>query len=132
MKSKDFLKSQKIMRLATIDPKGSPHIVPVWYDYSHGKFYVGTNTSTKKAKNIKQNSKVSFCVDVGISSPDIFGIMGVGKARLILEKKHVQLIAKRILLRYFKSLRNRSSQQLLNDTDCIIEITPKRIKTWKF
>src|SRR5206468_7566518 len=59
MKSKDFLKSQKIMRLATIDPKGSPHIVPVWYDYSRGKFYVGTNTSTKKAKNIKQNSKIS-------------------------------------------------------------------------
>ncbi|OLC35896.1 MAG: pyridoxamine 5'-phosphate oxidase family protein [Thaumarchaeota archaeon] len=132
MKSKDFLKSQKIMRLATIDPKGSPHIVPVWYDYSRGKFYVGTNTSTKKAKNIKQNSKISFCVDVGVSSPDIFGIMAVGKARLILEKKHVQLIAKRILLRYFKSLRNKSAQQLLNDTDCIIEITPKRIKTWKF
>jgi len=132
MKSKDFLKSQKIMRLATIDPKGSPHIVPVWYDYLRGKFYVGTNTSTKKAKNIKQNSKISFCVDVGVSSPDIFGIMGVGKARLILEKKHVQLIAKRILLRYFKSLRNKSAQQLLNDTDCIIEITPKRIKTWKF
>jgi len=132
MKSKDFLKSQKIMRLATIDPKGGPHIVHVWYDYSRGKFYVGTNTSTKKAKNIKQNSKISFCVDVGVSSPDIFGIMGVGKARLILEKKHVQLIAKRILLRYFKSLRNKSAQQLLNDTDCIIEITPKRIKTWKF
>ena len=132
MKSKDFLKSQKIMRLATIEPNGNPHIVPVWYNYSGRKFYVGTSTRTKKAKNIKQNSKISFCVDVGVSSPDIFGIMGVGKARLILEKKHVQLIAKRILLRYFKSLRNKSAQQLLNDTDCIIEITPKRIKTWKF
>src|SRR5229473_7955410 len=130
MKSKDFLKSQKIMRLATIDPQGSPHIVPVWYDYSGGKFYVGTNMRTKKAKNIKQNSRVAFCIDVGISSPGIFGIMGVGRARLTLEKKSVQLIAKRILLRYFKSLRNKSAQQLLNDTDCIIEITPKRIKTW--
>jgi general stress protein 26 len=132
MRNRDFLKSQKIMRLATIDPQGSPHIVPVWYDYSGSKFYVGTNTKTKKAKNIKQNSKVSFCIDIGISSPDIFGIMGVGRARLILENKHVQLIAKRILLRYFKSLRNKSAQQLLNDTDCIIEIMPKRFKTWKF
>ncbi len=132
MRSKDFLKSQKIMRLATIDPKGDPHIVPVWYDYLHGKFYVGTNMRTKKAKNVKQNPKVSFCIDVGISSPDIFGIMAVGKARLILNNKQVKLIAKRILLRYFKSLRNKSAQQLLNDTDCIIEIIPKKLKTWKF
>ena len=27
----DFLKSQKILRLATIDDKGNPHVVPVWY-----------------------------------------------------------------------------------------------------
>ena len=29
MKNKEFLKSQKILRLATIDPAGNPHIVPV-------------------------------------------------------------------------------------------------------
>ncbi len=132
MKSKDFVKLQKILRLATIDPKGNPHIVPVWYDYSRAKFYVGTNTRTKKAQNIRQNSKVSFCIDTGINSPDIFGVMGVGKARLILDNRRVQSIAKRILLRYFRSLRNKSAQQLLNDTDCIIEITPKRLSTWKF
>jgi|SRR5207245_1040749 len=132
MKDKDFAKSQKILRLATIDPKGNPHIVPVWYDYSREKFYVGTNTRTKKAHNIKQNSKVSFCIDTGINSPDIFGIMGVGTAALILDNRRVQSIAKRILLRYFRNLRNKSAQQLLNDTDCIIEITPRRLSTWEF
>ena len=132
MKSKDFIKSQKIMRLATIEPNGNPHIVPVWYNYSGRKFYVGTSTRTKKAKNIRLNTKVSFCIDVGTNSPDIFGVMGVGRARLILDNKRVQLIEKKILLRYFKSLRNRSAQQLLNETDCIIEIIPKRLTTWKF
>ncbi|HET7345381.1 MAG TPA: pyridoxamine 5'-phosphate oxidase family protein, partial [Nitrososphaeraceae archaeon] len=73
MKSREFLRSQKILRLATIDPSGNPHIVPVWYMYANKKFYIGTNTKTKKAKNIKKNSKVSFCVDTGIKSPGIFG-----------------------------------------------------------
>jgi general stress protein 26 len=132
MNSKDFMKSQKILRLATIDPQGNPHIVPVWYDYINGKFYVGTNTRTVKAKNVRNNPRVSFCVDVGIKSPDIFGIMGIGRARLILENKRVQSVAKRILLRYFKSLENKSAQQLLEDTDCIIEIIPKKLTTWKF
>jgi nitroimidazol reductase NimA-like FMN-containing flavoprotein (pyridoxamine 5'-phosphate oxidase superfamily) len=132
MKSKEFLKSQKILRLATIDSSGNPHIVPVWYMYVNKKFYIGTNTMTKKAKNIKKNSKVSFCVDIGIKSPGIFGVMGVGRARLILKKNRVEHLAKKILLRYFKNLKNHSAQQLLNQTDCIIEISSKNITNWKY
>ena len=49
-----FLKEQKILRLATIGPKGVPHIVPVWYLFSGKKFYIGTNTKTRKAKNLKK------------------------------------------------------------------------------
>jgi len=132
MKNNNFIKSQKILRLATIDEQGNPHIVPVWYDYIKGKFYIGTNTRTIKARNIKKNPRVSFCIDVGIKSPGIFGVMGVGRSKLILEKKRAQLFAKKILLRYFKTLKNKSAQRLLGDTDCIIEITPKKITSWKF
>jgi general stress protein 26 len=132
MKNKEFLKSQKILRLATIDPSGNPHIVPVWYMYDNNKFYVGTNTKTRKAKNIKKNSKVSFCIDIGIKSPDIIGIMGIGRAKLILKTERVNLLAEKILLRYFKNLKNQSAQKLLNQTDCIIEIIPKKITNWKY
>jgi nitroimidazol reductase NimA-like FMN-containing flavoprotein (pyridoxamine 5'-phosphate oxidase superfamily) len=132
MKKSEFLKSQKILRLATIDSKKNPHIVPVWYEYKNNKFYVGTNTRTKKAKNIKKNPKVSFCVDVGVRSPDIFGVMGIGKARLILERKQISSIAKRILKRYFKNLNEKAAQELLDDTDCIIEILPRKTTIWKF
>jgi nitroimidazol reductase NimA-like FMN-containing flavoprotein (pyridoxamine 5'-phosphate oxidase superfamily) len=132
MRSKEFLKSQKILRLATIGPSGNPHIVPVWYMYDNDKFYVGTNTKTRKAKNIKKNSKVSFCIDIGIKSPNIIGMMGIGRARLILKTDRVELLAEKILLRYFKNMRNQSAQQLLHQTDCIIEITPKKITNWKY
>ncbi|MGI0102575.1 MAG: pyridoxamine 5'-phosphate oxidase family protein [Nitrosotalea sp.] len=132
MRARDFIRTQKILRIATIDVKGNPHIVPVWYKYEGDKFYIGTNTRTIKAKNVKQNPKVSFCIDIGINSPEIFGVMGTGKARLILGNIHVKLVAKKILLRYFKSLKNKSAQQLLKDTNCIIEIIPKKIVTWKF
>ncbi len=132
MSDKDFARSQKILRIATIDSKGMPHIVPVWYRYSSGKFYIGTNTKTAKARNIRQNPRVSFCIDVGVNSPDIRGVMGTGRARLILEKARVRPIAKKILLRYFRSLKNRSAQYLLDDTDCVIEVTPKSMTSWKF
>jgi nitroimidazol reductase NimA-like FMN-containing flavoprotein (pyridoxamine 5'-phosphate oxidase superfamily) len=132
MKSEKFLKTQKILRLATIDGTGVPHIVPVWYMYWNDKFYVGTNTRTRKARNIRKNSKVSFCVDVGVRSPDIIGVMGTGRAKLILRKELVEKLAKKILLRYFKNMKNKSAQQLFDQTDCIIQITPKKVTEWKY
>ena len=131
-KRDEFLKKQKILRLATLDNKDNPHIIPVWYLFNSKKLYIGTNSKTKKAKNIKNNSKVSFCVDTGINSPDIFGVMGQGNAKLIREKNEVSKIGKKILLRYFKTLNNKSAQELLEETDCIIEIRPKKYSVWEY
>jgi len=131
-KQTEFLKKQKILHLATVDKTGTPHIVPVWYMYSAKKIYIGTNTKTEKAKNIKTHKKVSFCVDVGVNSPSIFGVMGQGTAKLIKDTDAVSRLAKKILLRYFKDLKNKSAQEILDDTDCIIEIMPKKYAVWKY
>ncbi len=127
-----FLKEQKILRLATIGPKGTPHIVPVWYMYSRKKIYIGTNLRTVKAKNLQKNDRVAFCVDVGINSPDICGVTGRGRASLILQGGRVARLATRILLRYFETMNDRSARELLEDTNCIIEITPERISKWSY
>ncbi|EGG41800.1 Pyridoxamine 5'-phosphate oxidase-like, FMN-binding domain-containing protein [Candidatus Nitrosarchaeum limnium SFB1] len=129
--SDEFLKTQKILRLATIGNNKTPHIVPVWYMYSSKKIYIGTNTKTQKAKNVKKNNKVAFCVDVGINSP-IDGVMGQGCANIILENNKVKKIAEKILLRYFKNMENKSAKELLDNTDCIIEIIPEKLSVWSY
>ena len=58
--------------------------------------------------------------------------MGEGNANLILENNKVKTIAKKILLRYFKTLENKSAKELLDDTDCIIEIIPEKFSVWNF
>ena len=127
-----FLKKQKILHLATVRKDGTPHIVPVWYIYSSGKIYVGTNTRTQKAKNLKKNPHVSFCIDVGVKSPNIYGVMGIGTAKLILDKKMILSLAKKILLRYFSNLKSKSARELLEETDCVIEISPKEFSMWHY
>ena len=131
-KKDEFLKTQKILRLATISKNKTPHIVPVWYRYSAKKFYIGTNTRTQKAKNLKKNNRVSFCIDTGVNAPNIYGVMGQGKVNLILDEKKVKTIAKKILLLYFKTIENKSAKELLDDTDCIIEIVPEKVSVWSY
>ena len=132
MRGSGFARSQKILRLATVGRDGTPHIVPVWYRYSNGRFYIGSNTGTAKARNVRHNPKGAFCIDTGVNSPDIVGLMGTGRARLILGDGKVKPEARKILRRYFETLENTSARQLLDDTDCIIEITPQKTKSWKY
>ncbi|HIH98954.1 MAG TPA: pyridoxamine 5'-phosphate oxidase [Nitrosopumilus sp.] len=131
-KRDEFLKTQKILRLSTIDKNDFPHIAPVWYRYTGKKIYIGTNTKSQKIKNLQKNNHVSFCVDVGVNSPDIYGVMGQGIANIILEIPKTKTIAKKILLKYFKTLKNKSAKKLLDDTDCIIEIIPQKISVWDY
>ena len=127
-----FLREQKVMRLTTVGPGGIPHTVPVWYAYSRGRIHVGTNSRTVKARNLRGGGRVAFCVDVGVNSPDIRGVAGHGRARLITRKASVVRIATGILLRYFDTVSGRAAQELLEDTDCIIEITPERMCEWSY
>ena len=51
---------------------------------------------------------------------------------LILDKSKVKTIAKKILSQYFKTLKNKSAKELLDDTDCIIEIIPEKYSIWNY
>jgi general stress protein 26 len=99
--------------------------------YSLKKIHIGTNTKTQKAKNVMKNNKVAFCVDVGVNSP-IYGVMGQGNANIILENIRVKQIAKKILARYFKSMQDKSAIELLDNTNCIIEIIPEKLSVWSY
>ena len=131
-KRDEFLKTQKILRLSTIGKNNFPHITPVWYMFSGKKIYIGTDTKSQKIKNIQKNNHVSFCVDIGVNAPNIYGIMGQGIANIILEMPKAKKIAKKILLKYFKTLENKSAKELLEDTDCIIEIIPQKYSKWSY
>lgn len=52
-------------KLATVRSDGSPHVVPVWFDFDDdtGDAVFVTGARTVKARNIKRDPRVSICVD---------------------------------------------------------------------
>lgn len=65
----DYLKTQKLARIATISKNGQPDVVPVAFEYDGKYFWVGSHGQdiflrTHKYKNVKNgNTKVSLVVD---------------------------------------------------------------------
>lgn len=124
-----ILDEGRVLRLATSGPRG-PHVVPVWYMHEGGAVYVGTNSRTAKARNVERDPRVALCIDEGVMPP-IRGVMWRGRAKL-LRRPESDALAKKILLRYYDSLESGAARELLQDTDCVMEIRPESSAEWKY
>jgi len=64
-----YLKSQRLARIATVSSKGQPDVVPVAYEFDGQNFYVGSRgqdllVQTWKYKNVKNGNRlVALAID---------------------------------------------------------------------
>jgi PPOX class probable F420-dependent enzyme len=58
----DLFERPLLCALSTTNPDGQPHTVPVWVDYDGTYVRVNCPASTRKARNMKQGTKVTLMV----------------------------------------------------------------------
>jgi PPOX class probable F420-dependent enzyme len=55
--------STRTLKVATIRPDGSPHVVPVWFVLDGEDIVFTTSSASIKARNLRARPAVSLCVD---------------------------------------------------------------------
>jgi nitroimidazol reductase NimA-like FMN-containing flavoprotein (pyridoxamine 5'-phosphate oxidase superfamily) len=58
------LEARHYATLATHNEDGSIHLTPVWYLFENGKFYVGSASSSRKARNVTARPNATLMVDI--------------------------------------------------------------------
>jgi PPOX class probable F420-dependent enzyme len=58
------LEARHYATLATHNEDGSIHLTPVWYLFEDGKIYVGSPSSSRKARNVAARPDATIMVDV--------------------------------------------------------------------
>lgn len=59
----EFLAGPHLARLSTIDPDGTPHTMPVWYEWRNGEVLISTQSLQRKVANIRRDPRVTILVD---------------------------------------------------------------------
>ena len=59
----DFLAEQKIVSVATIGPKGRPHLVPLWYVVDGDDLRGWTYAKSQKAKNLERDPHATLQIE---------------------------------------------------------------------
>jgi hypothetical protein len=95
----DLVKDKKAFaNLATLMPDGSPHVTPVWFDYTNGVLRVNTAKGRVKARNMKAGAPVALA----IMDPDnAYRYLQVrGRVKRMIEQgadAHIDSLAKKYL-----------------------------------
>jgi PPOX class probable F420-dependent enzyme len=121
-------------KLATVKKDGSSHVVPIWFvlDNENNRHKVGniiftTGESSTKANNIRQDNRVSICVDDQVPPFSFVTIFGIAKI-YPYKQKEVLKWATKIAERYMgkgnaESYGRRNSEE----GSIIVRIKPTKI-----
>ncbi len=108
-KTKTLIKEAKVARLATVDQKLHPYVIPVVFVFHENSFFIPLDEKTKtvnsrnlkRVKNIEKNPNVTLLIDKYQNNwKKLFFLMIHGKAKMIdgnnklMDKIHKLLISK--------------------------------------
>ena len=84
--------------LATVMPNGSPHVTPIWFDYTGGMIRVNTARGRVKARNMGKGARVALSI---VDPDDAYRYIQVpGEVVNVTEeggKAHLDSLAKKYL-----------------------------------
>lgn len=130
------LRPARVARLATLDARNRPHLVPVCFVYEDGVFYSAVDRKPKqvtadklvRVRNIRKTSQVALLIDQYDEDwRQLWYVLVRGTARLIPESAEKER-AKAI--RRLKAKYSQYAAGMLDDDAPVIRITPERVKAW--
>jgi PPOX class probable F420-dependent enzyme len=127
----ELLNRRAIAGLATHNDDGSIHLTAVWFLYETGRIYIGTQSQTRKARNLRARPCTSLMVDVREPGAER-GVTAAGTATLVSGTRAAEIIT-RIHRRYLSAAAlsdPRVGPVFASMDDVAIELVPKKWTSW--
>jgi DNA-binding IclR family transcriptional regulator len=123
-----LLRSPWMARLACVKPDGSPHVVPVWFEWNNGKINVLAWKGSKWADYIIDNPQISLTIDEPWKPFRRISINGTASAFVGAAPSVFTDLVNRMGERY---LGNEQNQTLVAQVETAFSISISYIKGWK-
>jgi PPOX class probable F420-dependent enzyme len=131
------LKNARVARLATVDPAGRPHIVPICFVYHGNAFYTAVDQKPKRVpaqklarlRNIKHSPDVALLIDhYDEDWSRLWYVLVRGKAKLVPKSAAKE---RRVVIRALRAKYPQYRAGILTDDAPIIRITVARLSSWR-
>jgi general stress protein 26 len=126
-----FLQEPVFARLATVDEEGWPYVVPVWHEWSDGRFWVIGREKSAWAKHLVREPRCALTIDE------------IGTQRKVIAQCRAEIveepnvggawvpIAERMSVRYLGENGPKYLEPTLTAPRWLIALRPVRMWTWQ-
>jgi len=70
-----FLDEHKVMQVATVNPSGRPHMVPLWFVPDGTELLGWTYAKSQKARNLERDPRATIGIEDGVQYAELRGVM---------------------------------------------------------
>jgi PPOX class probable F420-dependent enzyme len=96
----EFLQAPRVMNVATLGPRGHPHLVAMWYGFIDGAPAFWTFGKSQKVCNLRRDDRLTALVEAGDRYSELRGVELVGRGRIVEEFDVVMHIGLSVAERY--------------------------------
>ena len=127
-----FLADTHLARLATVRPKGRPHVVPMWFSWDGEYVYMETLPNSVKARNLATNPNCALTIDLTQGGLRFKGVILEGRADLLADPEFARAMVDRIFAKYVgeEGLGTPTLNQMRARDHVIIRLKPDRVHVW--
>jgi hypothetical protein len=125
----EFLSSPVVCRLGCLDEDGWPYVVPTWFQYADGGFYIIPRDRSAWAAHLQRDERVFLCLD----TEDNRRVLVKGRARLLEEPnvggRWVE-IGREMAQRYRGDAGLVYLEKTLNEPRWLFFVEPTQLTSW--
>ena len=128
----EFLRAAKTIVLSTIDRRGYPHSVAMWYVMDGECCFMTTYTKSQKALNVRRNPKVALMAESGTTYETLRGVLIRGRAELIDDVDFCAGVLARVHRKMSGSMPEGIEEALKAQARkrVVIKVIPERTSSW--
>jgi PPOX class probable F420-dependent enzyme len=128
-----FLAQTKTIILSTIDHRGYPHSVAMWFEMDGDTIVMTTFAKSQKAVNIRRNPKVALMAESGETYDQLKGVLIRGRADVIADAEACAGLLLRVNAVMAGAALAPEAEALLRAQArkrVLIKVTPERFASW--
>jgi nitroimidazol reductase NimA-like FMN-containing flavoprotein (pyridoxamine 5'-phosphate oxidase superfamily) len=124
-----YLRERRTVRVATVGPDGTPHVVPLWFVWLDGAMFLNSTLGNPTVENLLRTSRAAGVVDDGESYDSLRGAVLTGVAERAEDDPRLAEVERSWSEKYlgggelhYRRWRNR----------VWLRVVPERIASWDF
>jgi PPOX class probable F420-dependent enzyme len=127
----ELLAARVIGVLATIEPDGAVHAVPMWWSASEGAILLATGSRSRKIRNLERDPRATLVLHDSRPGAEVCGASIRGRVEIVRGAVAQPLVA-RVHGRYVsdRGLNLGEVSEFLASDDVAIRLTPETATTW--